>query len=81
MKEHNNNIKMHPTNYSVVSKHKVEFNHDFNWESPTILHTEKYLRRREIAEMFFIKKFNNTINLQKDTEKLTNVYDKIIKIV
>ncbi|EFN60671.1 hypothetical protein EAG_14889, partial [Camponotus floridanus] len=32
---------------------------------PNILHNEKYVRKREIAEMFFIKKFNNLINLQR----------------
>ncbi|EFN63540.1 hypothetical protein EAG_16433, partial [Camponotus floridanus] len=39
-----------------------------------ILHSEKYVRKREIAEMFFIKRFNNLINLQKDTDSLNNIY-------
>jgi len=65
----------------VVSKHKIEFNHDFDWSYPNILHKEKHLRKREIAEMFHIKKNNNTINLHKDTENLNNIYDKIIKVV
>jgi len=30
--------------------------------------------------MFYIKKLNNLINLQKDTESLNNIYDKIIKV-
>ncbi|EFN65592.1 hypothetical protein EAG_10087, partial [Camponotus floridanus] len=36
--------------------------------------SEKYVRKREIAEMFFIKRFNNLINLQKDTDNLNNIY-------
>src|SRR5580765_1475188 len=67
VKEHFNNIKLHASNLSVISKHKLEFNHDFDWSMPVILHNEKYVGKREIAEMFFIKKFDNTINSQKDT--------------
>ncbi|KAL6417723.1 hypothetical protein ACFW04_014337 [Cataglyphis niger] len=81
VKEHFNNIKIHASNLSVISKHKLEFNHDFDWSAPDILHNEKYLRKREIAKMFFIKKFDNTINSQKDTENLNNIYDKLIKVV
>ncbi|XP_050458275.1 uncharacterized protein LOC126855029 [Cataglyphis hispanica] len=81
VKEHCNNIKMHASNLSVISKHKLEFDHDFDWSAPDILHNEKHVRKREIAEMFFIKKFDNTINSQKDTENLNNIYDKLIKVV
>ncbi|KAL6421451.1 hypothetical protein ACFW04_013906 [Cataglyphis niger] len=81
IKEHFNNIKMHASNLSVVNKHKLEFNYDFDWSVPDILHNEKHLRKREIAEMFFIKKFDNSINSQKDTENLNNIYNKLIKVV
>ncbi|KAL6418855.1 hypothetical protein ACFW04_014207 [Cataglyphis niger] len=81
VKEHFNNIKMHANNLSIISKHKLEFNHDFDWSAPDILHNKKHLRKREITEMFFIKKFDNTINSQKDTENLNNIYDKLIKVV
>jgi len=72
---------VHANNLSVISKHKLEFNHDFDWSIPVILHNGKHVRKREIAEMFFIKKFDNTINLQKDTENLNNIYDRLIKLV
>jgi len=62
---------------SVVSKHRISLSHEFNWDSPDILHRESNTRKREIAEMFFIKRHKNTINLS-DTEKLTAVYDKVI---
>jgi len=81
VKEHFNNIKVHASNLSVISKHKLEFNHDFDWSILVILHNEKHVRKREIAEMFFIKMFDNTINLQKDTENLNNIYDRLIKVV
>lgn len=72
---------MHESNLSVISKHKLEFNHEFDWTNPNILHREKHIKKREIAEMFYIKKNNNTINSQKDTENLNSVYDKIINLV
>ncbi|EFN62631.1 hypothetical protein EAG_16373, partial [Camponotus floridanus] len=53
---------------------KLEFNHDLDWSIPVILRNERHVRKREIAEMFFIKKFDNTINLQKNTASLNNIY-------
>jgi len=81
IKEHRNNIKLHSSNQSVVSKHRSDHLHDFNWTAFDILHHEKYTKKREIAEMFYIKKFNNTINLQKDTDNLNPIYDRMIKAV
>jgi len=81
IKEHKNNIKIHESNHSVVSKHRVEFKHDFDWDNPTILHTEKHTKKRELAEMFYIKKTNNTLNAQKDTDNLNIIYDKVIGLV
>ncbi|XP_011861774.1 PREDICTED: uncharacterized protein LOC105558604 [Vollenhovia emeryi] len=80
IKEHCNDIKKPTSNHSVVSKHRTTFGHEFDWSNPLILHKERHYRRREIAEMFFIKKFNNTINLQKDTENLNTIYDKIVRL-
>jgi len=46
---------------------------------PNILHKEKNRRKREIAEIFFIKKYKNkSLNLQKNTDNLNPIYDKII---
>ncbi|EFN60973.1 hypothetical protein EAG_13905, partial [Camponotus floridanus] len=60
--------------FDQICCQSVDINHDFDWSLPVILHNEKHVRKREIAEMFFIKKFDNTINLQKDTENLNNIY-------
>jgi len=76
--EHKNNIKNTAGNFSVVSQHRIEFDHDFDWCKLNILHKELNRRKREIAEMFYIKKFDNNINLQRDTENLNCVYDNII---
>jgi len=69
------------TKRHLETRIKEHRNNIFKWDEPIILHKERNRRRREIAEMFFIKKFkntNNSINLQKDTENLNLIYDKII---
>ena len=81
LNEHKKDINKIEDNHSVVSKHRLSLNHDFDWSSPEILHNEKFVRKREIAEMFFIKKYKDTINLQRDTENLNVIYDRIINIV
>ncbi|XP_011872187.1 PREDICTED: uncharacterized protein LOC105564436 [Vollenhovia emeryi] len=80
IKEHCNDIKKPTSNHSVVSKHRTLLGHEFDWHNPTILHKESHHRKREIAEMFFIKKSHNTINLQQDTDNLNPIYDKIVRI-
>jgi len=79
VKEHFNNIKS-TSNFSVVTNHRLSYNHDFEWDKPNILHKEKNRKKREIAEMFLIKKFDNNINLQKDTENLNPIYNKLISL-
>ncbi|EZA54510.1 hypothetical protein X777_05489 [Ooceraea biroi] len=75
VKEHNLNIKKRDDDLSVVSRHRITNDHNFDWSNVNILHQEKHVRKREIAEMIFIRKQNNSINLQKDTECLPSIYD------
>ena len=70
---------MSRVDHSVVSKHRIDCNHDFRWLEPRILHSEKHRRKREIAEMVFIKRQTNKINLQVDTDNLSPIYDNVIK--
>ncbi|XP_011858290.1 PREDICTED: uncharacterized protein LOC105555858 [Vollenhovia emeryi] len=51
IKKHQSNIRKNSDNHSVVSKHRESLNHDFDWFNPTIIHKEKYTKKREIAEM------------------------------
>ena len=81
MKEHNCNIKKDITSHSVVSLHRTLNDHEFRWNSPTILHQEKNTRKREIAEMFYIKRHSNAINLQKDTESFSGIYDRVLDAI
>ncbi|EZA54490.1 hypothetical protein X777_05745 [Ooceraea biroi] len=78
IKEHRSDIRKHFSNHSVISAHRSNINHDFNWNNPIILHQEEHTKKREVAEMFFIKRHTNTINLQKDMEGLHDIYDNIL---
>ncbi|EZA58083.1 hypothetical protein X777_01464 [Ooceraea biroi] len=76
--EHRAGIKKHSGNLSVVSNHRLTNDHDFDWSKRNILHYESNNRKREIAEMFCVKKNPKTINLKRDTENLSDVYDGIV---
>jgi len=80
VKEHKNNIKNPAGNFSVVTNHRISLQHEFDWDKTRILHNERNRKKREIAEMFFIKKQGNNINLQKDTDNLNSIYDQIITL-
>lgn len=82
MKEHQREITKHISNHSVISQHRISYEHDFNLMDilePEILHKETNTKKREIAEAFFIKKHEHTINLQNDTANFTPIYDKIVR--
>jgi hypothetical protein len=80
IKEHRCDIRKNIDSHSVVSKHRLTHNHDFKWQHPKILHKEKHFKKREISEMFFIKKHDCTINVQNDTESLPSIYNRVIGI-
>jgi len=79
IEEHKKDInKKTTTNFSVISEHKIEFNHDFDWNNPSILDREDKYYRKLISEMVYIKMHNNAINLQTDTELLQHFYHEIL---
>jgi len=78
IKEHKNDINKKTGNHSVISEHRLQKNHDFNWDNPKILDREKIYYRRLISEMINIKTQNNGLNLQSDTELLDQTYVEIL---
>jgi len=75
--EHQKDIKK-ASNHSVITKHRLEFDHDFDWDNPMILDKDKQYYRRSISVMIYIKLQNNALNLQTDTEVLEHVYVEIL---
>jgi len=74
--EHKNDINKRTGKYSVITEHRLEKNHEFDWDNPEILDREKY--RRLISEMINIKSQKNTLNMQSDTELLQQTYVEIL---
>jgi len=68
--EHKKDINKTTPNHSVITNHRLQFNHDFDWNNPKILDKEKYYYKRLISEMINIKLQKNALNLQTDTEFL-----------
>ncbi|XP_018374076.1 PREDICTED: uncharacterized protein LOC108768217 [Trachymyrmex cornetzi] len=76
--KHKNHIRRNTTNRSVITEHRLEHNHDFQWDNVRILDEEPCYMKRLISEMINIKKQTNSLNLQTDTEGLHKAYIPII---
>jgi hypothetical protein len=59
---------------SVISTHRMDNNHNFDWENVEILDKEPSYKKRSISEMLHIKKQHKGLNKQSDTELLPDAY-------
>lgn len=46
--KHRNHINRNISTQFVITDHKIQYNHDFNWEEVKILDTERFLNKRLI---------------------------------
>jgi len=76
--EHKRNINKKNGKLSVISEHRLENNHEFDWDNPMVLDRDKFYYRRLISEMINIKTQNNALNLQSDTKFLQPAYVEIL---
>jgi len=76
--EHRNHINRNTSTQSVITEHRTNFSHEFDWDNVEILDRERFLSKRLISEMIHIKRQKNSLNLQSDTECLD---DDIITIL
>jgi len=76
--EHKRDINKKNVKLSVISEHRLEKNHEFDWDNPMVLDRDKFYYRRLISEMINIKTQNNALNLQSDTEFLQPAYVEIL---
>jgi len=75
--EHKKDIKK-TSNHSVITEHRLKYDHEFNWANPAILDIEKHYNKRLLSEMINIKTQKKTINLQTDNECLQYAYIDIL---
>jgi len=78
IKEHMSDIKKKNGILSVVSNHRLEYDHDMNWSETAILDVELSYVKRIVSEMFYIKRQCNSLNKQSDTDLLPDAYLPII---
>jgi len=75
--EHRNHIKRSSPQPSVITKHRLDFGHDFDWDK--VLDEELNFNRRLISEMIHIKKQKQGLNLKKDTDLLHPIYSDLFQ--
>jgi len=64
----------------VITEHRLDENHEFDWDNPEILDKERYYYKRLISEMINIKSQRNALNMQSDTELLQQAYIEILNL-
>ena len=62
--EHKNHINRNTTQHSVITQHRIDLGHDFNWDKVHILDKEQILHKRLLSEMIHIKRQKQGLNLQ-----------------
>ena len=77
--EHKNQIRHNTTNHSVITEHRLNFDHNFAWDKVEILDTEPFYSKRLMSEMLFIKRQRNSINLQTDVQGLHHTYASTVE--
>jgi len=62
---------------SIISRHKLDYDHIIDWKNVSILDLEQsyYYKRMEIIH---IKRQDNCLNKQSDTERFPEIYLPII---
>ncbi|KYN27812.1 hypothetical protein ALC57_02877 [Trachymyrmex cornetzi] len=77
--EHRNHINWNSNNQSVITEHRIEFDHDFDWENVAILDEKRPLNKWLISECLHILMQQNSLNLRSDTEGVHHNYIQLIK--
>jgi len=81
IKEHVADINKKSGSPSVISEHRRNFNHEFEWDNIKIMDNELSYQKRIISEMVHIKKQQHGLNKQSDTELLPTSYIPILDLL
>jgi len=78
IREHKSDINKKSGALSVISQHRLQDGHEFDWDNVIILDTEPIYYKRLVSEMVHIKLQVNGLNKQSDTELLADAYLPIL---
>jgi len=70
--EHKKDIKK-TSNHSVITEHRLEYDHEFDWENPKILDIEKHYNKRLLSEMINIRAQKKSTLICKLTPNACNM--------
>jgi len=68
---------IHHQKIKVITEHRLNHSHEFEWSNVEILDSERFYWKRLISEMINIQLQNSAINQQTDTEYLQDTYTSI----
>ncbi|CAD6224604.1 GSCOCG00011802001-RA-CDS, partial [Cotesia congregata] len=54
-KEHKNNIKLSPSKHNMLTTHRIDKNHNFDFNNVKVLHTEQNYKKRLILVTLYRK--------------------------
>jgi len=76
--EHRYHIRRNFAQLSVITDHRLQAEHDFDWDNVKVLDQESNYNKRLISEMIYIKKQKHGLNAQTDTALLDPIYNDFI---
>lgn len=59
--EHRSHINRNTNSQSVITEHRINFEHDFDWENVEILDTKRFLNKRLISKCLHIHMQENAL--------------------
>ncbi|KYQ50966.1 hypothetical protein ALC60_09904, partial [Trachymyrmex zeteki] len=77
--EHVSDINKRSKSPTVITNHRIDQNHNFDWHNVEILDREASYNKRLISEMVHIKRQTHGLNKQNDTDSLPESYLNIIQ--
>ena len=78
--EHKRDINKRSGPPSVISEHRSQLHHNFDWDHIRVLDRESFYQKRLVSEMLHIKHQSNSINKQNDTELFPDIYLPILSL-
>jgi len=75
--EHRSHIRRNSTQLSVITDHRLQAEHEFDWGYVKVLDQESNYNERLISEMIYIKKQKHGLNAQTDTALLDPIYSDL----
>lgn len=72
--EHQYNKKLHPSKYTSLTKHMMNFDHQIAYDKVKVVRHERNYKKRLVHEMTNILKSKNAMNERTDVDGLNVIY-------